>query len=573
MEKKQQTFAVVAVLFAAFALLLAKRWGGMGEPLLTLILAVGTVFGLLAAGYALVRYLSPRISQSSEESTIERFRQLDGLFRSISIEVRESAECAAFSEEFRAQRARLEALVDPVTRNFKPEASDAPDLVHNLTLVYLRLVPAVDLCQRIDSLRAAYGHIAGPEAYEKYLVSPAHTAAAESQDHSTQIQLLRADAICLTSETRRLALLKAHGQATRQRLINTAFASWWANVVPMFAILVFYLFCQTCADHAEKVRPSAPDQARPPDWAAQFADAYLINERKLPVPINTKADVIAEPTPHTAFFQTLLAGALLALAAIAGASGGMISVVQRVQSGGSGDPGTDLRTLSQSEGSVFFAPVTGAIFAVVLSTLLAGRFVSGTIFPDTQNLAAWYFVLWSPAELAKWVLWGFLAGFSERMVPDMLNNIAKKITDPNAGNPPEGAREATAAVVSALPSEAADESDETAAGEPPVAPPFFDEDDGTNVIPELNAHAGSIPPEATEVTVTGKGFTARTDVFVNGQARERSALLEVTGTSLRIALQPEDLEGRTEIVIVAVNPQPGGDESHPLTIPLAPMGN
>jgi hypothetical protein len=50
-----------------------------------------------------------------------------------------------------------------------------------------------------------------------------------------------------------------------------------------------------------------------------------------------------------------------------------MSVIQRVQtSTPENDPMTDLLALSQAQTAVFFAPVTGMIFAFVLSLFFAG---------------------------------------------------------------------------------------------------------------------------------------------------------------------------------------------------------
>jgi hypothetical protein len=108
-----------------------------------------------------------------------------------------------------------------------------------------------------------------------------------------------------------------------------------------------------------------------------------------------------------------------------------------------------LRALAQSETAVF-APVTGVIFAIVLSAMFAGEVVSGTLFPDVDNHGPWFFTLWSATEMAKWLLWAFIAGFSERLVPDMLNSFEKKAGEKAAAPMPAGATNSFAVTTSSV---------------------------------------------------------------------------------------------------------------------------
>lgn len=448
-----------------------------------------------------------------------------------------------------------------------------PDLVHALHLAYIQVVPVQRLVFELDALRKDYRSIVDAATYEAYQGSPAHAAVAEGGSKESNADLLRGDATFLANETRRLSLFKQHLEKTRQRLVRAAFASWCWNVIPFTAIVLVYLFCQSCADDARnRANPPAGAQVTS-SWASEFANAYLLKDQlAMPEPLGATNNVTYNGTP---LMHALTAAAVLALAGIAGATGGMISVVQRIQTDSTGtDAAADLRALAQAEGAVFFAPITGAIFAVVLSTMIAGRVVSGSIFPTLPENAAWYFVLWLPWPLANWFLWGFIAGFSERLVPDMLNRIAKDAEGKLTGQAPANAEQtAKSATAGTLPDEQpADEAEEELHPEQPAAPEHTDLDDGTNVVPELNAYAGAVPPDAVEVTVTGRGFTVRTDVFLNEQKLEKEAILQVTATSLRLRLTPTDLAGKSTISVKVVNPQPGGGESQVLTIPVNELG-
>jgi hypothetical protein len=84
-------------------------------------------------------------------------------------------------------------------------------------------------------------------------------------------------------------------------------------------------------------------------------------------------------------------------------------------------------------------PLIGAIAAVTLYLIFAAGLVTGTMFPefhlsplnpradDFDNFVQnWQPVL--PTDYAKAIVWGFIAGFSERFVPDILNRLSSKET-------------------------------------------------------------------------------------------------------------------------------------------------
>jgi hypothetical protein len=84
----------------------------------------------------------------------------------------------------------------------------------------------------------------------------------------------------------------------------------------------------------------------------------------------------------------------------------------------------------------FVPPVIGAIAAVVLYLIFVGKLINGGIFPDIDcrpnmscaslsDLMANYWPS-MPQDYGKAFVWAFAAGFSERLVPDLLQGLIAK---------------------------------------------------------------------------------------------------------------------------------------------------
>jgi hypothetical protein len=381
----------------------------------------------VAAVYWLVR---PRkkLDDALKESHYEKFQRLVGFYLTIPETVRNQPENAAAARSFETQWKELEKHIDPKTRKFQRD--DADHLVHNLHLALLQVATIDYLHFNLQALETEYRQAAGPTAYEAYLKAstPKPTDPPVSPDERDR--LLRSEATYLVNETRRQQQLRQHVQSTRQSLLKAAFRSWWMNAIPLLAMVLVFLACMSGVKTAMEPRSSKTG-----DWTVELARQYLIVD----------ATANQGTRPYTPLFKALIIMTLLALAGIAGATGGMMSVIQRVQTDTpESDAITNLWALSQAETAVFFAPVTGLIFALVLSLFFAGGVLSGSVFPDfsdPQYQSEWFRVLFDGKALAVWLLWAFVAGFCERMVPDALDTLAKQQADNNAkATPGAGAR-------------------------------------------------------------------------------------------------------------------------------------
>jgi hypothetical protein len=87
--------------------------------------------------------------------------------------------------------------------------------------------------------------------------------------------------------------------------------------------------------------------------------------------------------------------------------------------------------------------LVGGIAAAVMYMIFAGHLLQGSFFPDIEcrrwtGCGTFSLVInsYGPKEavdFAKIIFWGFVAGFAERLVPDLLNNFAQSQAIVDAG--------------------------------------------------------------------------------------------------------------------------------------------
>jgi hypothetical protein len=113
----------------------------------------------------------------------------------------------------------------------------------------------------------------------------------------------------------------------------------------------------------------------------------------------------------------------------AGLIGGFVSMQQRLPKVSVGD----LKRLSESWFAILLVPINGGIFAIVLHVAFLGGIVQGALFPTyalspsdaasgAAKIADWMrnVAPSSATDLGKLIFWAFVAGFSERLVPQIL---------------------------------------------------------------------------------------------------------------------------------------------------------
>lgn len=118
---------------------------------------------------------------------------------------------------------------------------------------------------------------------------------------------------------------------------------------------------------------------------------------------------------------------------VCGLLGGFVSIQQRLRT----LDNQELELLSRSWFQILLIPVYGGLFAMVFYAMILSGTIAGSLFPvmampqfssplpTTQDIVA-FFLKTYPAtgpDVAKLFLWSFVAGFSERLVPQVIGKM------------------------------------------------------------------------------------------------------------------------------------------------------
>jgi hypothetical protein len=122
------------------------------------------------------------------------------------------------------------------------------------------------------------------------------------------------------------------------------------------------------------------------------------------------------------------------LIVLTGALGALTSTLRRVQTMDlRGNPHLNMLDIARSSSVAFTSAVLGAVFSVLLYLLFAGGLLKGALFPEIavpESTGATTITEWDPVphntlNYAKLLVWAFIAGFAERLVPDRLDQLSK----------------------------------------------------------------------------------------------------------------------------------------------------
>jgi hypothetical protein len=118
-----------------------------------------------------------------------------------------------------------------------------------------------------------------------------------------------------------------------------------------------------------------------------------------------------------------------------GIIGGFVSIQQRLKN----IDDNELTLLSESWATILVIPIYGGIFSLILYLLFLSGLVKGHLFPNfympefslpptTENIREFFNSTYpmSGADFAKFAFWSFVAGFSERFVPQIISKVTSE---------------------------------------------------------------------------------------------------------------------------------------------------
>lgn len=280
-----------------------------------------------------------------------------------------------------AAKASASGLVKAILSGSSNPSDASWDAITQAEIDLIRVLPTSSLILKYMGLRTELAELAGSELAVTYLAGLPVDASGLNDDG------LRANCLYMLSQVQRLRALRKG--FNRVRSYVTALATILL-VLLIFLIIVWY---RTATSNTQ---------------TSMFATTTLV-------------------------FTGMLGGCVSALARLYS-----VSWINGIATG------------TDNLGDTFFslllnfilAILEGGLFAVILYTVFLGHIVSGSLFPVFQTITEAnkgdfklyhiYFEqgLASHADFAKALVWGFIAGFSERLVPDFIGTLGTSLKAP-----------------------------------------------------------------------------------------------------------------------------------------------
>jgi hypothetical protein len=261
-------------------------------------------------------------------------------------------------------------------------ADEIADQIHNLNLLLGALLPADVLQYALPGYRDDYRGRVSAALYVGYESSPTYKALSGCNgevDSPEKLRLLRADYIHLVNELRKITLADYHVEIALGLLMRALTWTYFKLIlVPAIVVVTFLL------------------------------------------------------SSNISILQKDIAGAiaLLSCCAIAGATGSLVSALLRIDAIPENLATARSLTVLRYSESIWVVPLTGFIFAILLVLILAGQVVTGPLFPTfpipPTDFDSYFREAFTPLNVARFLGWSFIAGFAERLMPDVIDRLARK---------------------------------------------------------------------------------------------------------------------------------------------------
>jgi hypothetical protein len=373
------------------------------------------------------------------------FKQLVGQFNTLGDAVK-NPEARKLGEQIAAQ---------------KPESVDWDD-IYQLELAIIKLEPEANLRRRAWALRSEYKKIA-PKDYEQYDNDKSKPPDAETSD----IELLRADLVRVQEELNWHYTVLWVQESFRSLLLTRTTKRTGLYILSY--ILVGLAVClgtflsgtflpdltrgnvdTSMHDGTTNAAPSGTRGAGDTNAAtsvlvgSQWGTNRVIGATN---DVNSTAHLqdasvdqgktISWQRGRDALTKMFPVFGTYWLVVFFGTLGALISMLRRIQ-GMSLDGNSDMNLvqLERSSTSIYYSPLLGAVFALLLLFLFMSGLVSGSLFPSSSHYGDHTFLGCVPSgcvDLAKLVIWSFIAGFAETLVPDALDKLQSESTSDKSG--------------------------------------------------------------------------------------------------------------------------------------------
>ncbi len=344
-------------------------------------------------------------TDTGEHPQLRAFHQLYALYEGLPDRVLadpENRRAVAALEQIRAQAEEKLAVTGPAGIAFISAE------LQRMEALLVRLLPPEDLVPRLDIYRDEFHNLCTEENFAAYRASSGYKNSIKALDDPTLIRYLRSDALYLLSQLQRYNSLHQRAETSRTELLgHLARYTLAAVAVLLFPVLVFM------GDRLD----------------GSHREFFFVQ-------------VTEDASRHIAGI------ALISFCAVAGVTGAFLSATNRIQRlSVSRELARNAVVLKNTAVQLRWVPVTGMVSACVFAMLVWGGLLQGDLFPGSVTdgssaavgalggakvaslpLSAMLF----SSNFAKLMVWCFLAGFSERLVPDMLDRVIPKGQQPAA---------------------------------------------------------------------------------------------------------------------------------------------